>query len=95
MENAFVDLTYVASYVGTVFVTMTVTQFLKEIPLIKKFPTRYLSFIIALINILICTYFLTGVPRFVDIYIAIINAMLISTSSNGIFDFNKKKNIKA
>lgn len=89
-NNAFVDLTYVASYVGTVFVTMTITQFLKELPFIKKVPTKYLSFTIALFNIMICTYFLSGIPKLADVYIAVINAMLISTSSNGIFDFNKK-----
>jgi len=40
--NDFLSVDYVASYLGSIVVIMLITQFVKELPLISKLPTKYL-----------------------------------------------------
>ena len=86
--NDFLSLTYVASYVGSVVVIMLVTQFVKELPLITRIPTRYLVSIIALVHMLIVVRPALAVE---DIYLTLINALLLTLTATGGYDFAVKR----
>lgn len=74
-----------ASFVGIVF---SIVAFTKNAWPIKKIPTRCWSFIVTLI-LLILTNLHSNTFEFFDIVIYGINAILISSSANGIADANK------
>lgn len=82
----FVTWDFISGYVGTVIVTMLIVQFLKEFPFIKKMPTRYFTFIIAFLNI-VATNIATKSFSISNLYLMIINAILITFTSTGTFDF--------
>lgn len=85
----FLTIDYISTFMGTVVVTMLMVQFFKELPLVKKMPTRYFTFIVALFNIVMCTV-LTNTFTLVGLYLMFINAMLVTFTSTGGYDFAVK-----
>lgn len=76
--------------VGAVYMTV---EFTKELKFISKMPTKYWSYIVALI-LLIVSNLVIGTFEFKDLVLYLLNAIAISLSSNGLKDFNKDtKNI--
>ncbi|MCY6959511.1 hypothetical protein [Clostridium brassicae] len=84
-EN-FLTIEYVSTFLGTIIVTMLIVQFFKGTPIIKKIPTKYFTFIVALVNMIICGL-LTHTFSFSNLYLMIINAMLITFTATGGYDF--------
>ena len=85
----FLTIDYISTFMGTVAVTMLVVQFLKDLPGIKKIPTKYFTFIVAFLNILICS-FITGNFAVSNLYLMLINAMLVTFTATGGYDFAAK-----
>lgn len=75
-------------YVTFVGVVFSIVAFTKNAWLIKKIPTRLWSFLVAF-ALLILTNLHSNTFEFFDIVIYGINAILISSSANGIADANK------
>lgn len=88
--NDFLSVDYVTSYLGSIVVIMLITQFVKELPLISKLPTKYLVFIIALVHLMIFVR-----PELVleAIALTLINALLLTLTATGGYDFAVKKTI--
>lgn len=86
----FLSLDYISTFIGTVIVTMLLVQFLKDLPFIKKVPTKYFTFIIAFVNILMCSILLDTF-KVSNLYLMFLNAMLITFTSTGGYDFTIKK----
>lgn len=84
--NNFLTIDYLKTFMGTVVVTMLMVQFFKELPGIKKIPTRYFTFLVALFNILMCAI-LTDSFTIVGLYLMLINAMLVTFTATGGYDF--------
>lgn len=82
----FLTIDYLKTFMGTVVVTMLMVQFLKELPPIKKISTKYFTFMVALFNIVITTL-LTGKFKIGNLYIMIINAILVTFTATGGYDF--------
>ena len=80
-------LTTYASFVAIVFM---VVEFTKGLKYIKKIPTKYWSFFIAVI-LLTITNIVMGTFRAVDIVIYLLTAISISLGSNGLSNFNNGK----
>lgn len=78
-------LTY-TTFVSTIFM---VVEFTKELPLIKKIPTRYWSFLISL-GLLIIVNIVMSNFKWEDIVLYALSSMAISLGSNGLSNFNKK-----
>lgn len=78
-------LTY-TTFVSTIFM---VVEFTKELPLIKKIPTRYWSFLISL-GLLIIVNIVMRNFKWEDIVLYALSSMAISLGSNGLSNFNKK-----
>lgn len=89
MDN-FITFDMLATWVSFVSITLGVTQFLKEIKILKKIPTKYLSFMIALILIVI-TNLALGTFRFIDVTLYVISAIFAGMNANGVYDFGIKK----
>ena len=92
--NEFLTWEVLLTFTGLVTTTYMVTEFTKEIPLINKMPTKYWSYIIALI-LLLATNLVTGSFKYADIILYLLNAIPVSLSANGLNNFNndKKTNI--
>lgn len=89
MDN-FLTWEVLLTFSGLVGAVYMVVEFTKEIKLINKIPTKYWSFFIAAFLIMM-TNFVTGVFNYKDIVLYLLNAIVVSLSSNGLNDFNKKK----
>lgn len=78
-------LTY-TTFVSTIFM---VVEFTKELPLIRKIPTKYWSFFISLI-LLIIVNLVMNTFKLEDIVLYALSSMAISLGSNGLSNFNNK-----
>lgn len=78
-------LTY-TTFVSTIFM---VVEFTKELPFIKKIPTKYWSFLISL-GLLIIVNVVMKDFKWEDIVLYALSSMAISLGSNGLSNFNKK-----
>ena len=79
-------LTY-TTFVSTIFM---VVEFTKELPIIRKIPTKYWSFLISL-GLLIIVNIVMKDCRWADIVLYALSSMAISLGSNGLSNFNKDK----
>lgn len=83
-EN-FVTWEVLASFAGAVTMTALLTQALKDIKPLANIPTRFVSYVIALITLIVATYFTVGLT--IDSAVLILfNAFIVATSASGIFD---------
>lgn len=89
MDN-FLTWEVLLTFSGLVGAVYMVVEFTKEIKFINKIPTKYWSFFIALF-LLIITNIVTGTFECKDFILYFLNAIVVSLSSNGLNDFNKKE----
>lgn len=80
-------LTTYASFVSIVFM---VVEFTKELKFIKGIPTKYWSFFISFI-LLIITNIVMNSFNFIDIFLYLLTSISISLGSNGLSNFNNGK----
>ena len=78
----------------TVFATLCsivfmVVEFIKELKPFSLIKTKYLSWIVAVILIVVSNLVLNTFV-FVDIILYMLSAIAVSSSANGLYDFNKK-----
>lgn len=78
------------TYATCVTAVFGVTQFIKEIPGIRKIPTKYVSFFVAVI-IVTLTNIATNQFKVSNILLYILSSVFISMNANGIYDFDTKK----
>lgn len=88
--NEFLTWEVLLTFTGLVTTTYMVTEFTKEIPLMKKMPTKYWSYIIALV-LLFAVNLVTGSFKYEDIVLYLLNAIPVSLSANGLNNFNNGK----
>lgn len=91
--NEFITWEMLGDFIKLTSIVLAATQFLKNIKFLKKFPTRYLSWILAFIfitltNVNIHTF------KVMDILLYALSAMFVSTSASGIYDTGVKKEVK-
>lgn len=89
MSN-FLTMEYISTFMGLIFVTSMMVQFLKDLPYIKLVSTRYVTFFIALFNIIVCSVIL-GNFTLAGLYLMVLNSMLVTFSATGGYDFVAKK----
>lgn len=89
MSN-FLTMEYISTFMGLIFVTSMMVQFLKDLPGIRNIPTRYFTFGISLFNIIVCSVIL-GNFTLAGLYLMVLNSMLVTFSATGGYDFVAKK----
>lgn len=92
--NTFFTFGMLKNYATVVASVFATTQFIKGLPIIKKIPTKYISFIIAMI-IVVITNIASNTFKLIDLLPYFLTSIIISMNANGIYDFdNKYKEIK-
>ena len=81
----FVTWEMLGDFVKLTGIVLAFTQFVKNLPLLKKIKTQYLSWIISFILI---TLFNINIDTFswMDLVLYGLSAMFVSTSASGIYD---------
>lgn len=87
--NDFLTWEVLTTYATFVAIVFMVVEFTKDLPLIKKIPTKYWSFFIAsglltIVNLVMETF------STVDIILYLLSGMSISLGANGLSNFNNK-----
>ena len=83
--NDFFTWAILATYTGATLATTLVTQLLKGIGFIDRIPTRIFSYVVALIILLMATFF-TGALTWNTAALCVVNAVVVSLAANGAFD---------
>ena len=89
MEN-FLTWEVLETYASFVSIVYMVVEFTKEIKFIKKIPTKYWSFFVAFLLLIILNLVIKNF-KLVDLVLYALTAISISLGSNGLSDFNKKQ----
>lgn len=82
-----------ATYAGAVLATTLLTQLCKGLSFLKSMPTRFLSYLLALVILLLALLF-TGELTIQSGLLSIVNAAVVSLASNGAFDAVTKRQKK-
>ena len=91
MDN-FITYDYLATFAGLTTGTLIVVNFLKELKFIRSIPTQYFSAIVSFV-LLLTTTLVSGKFEPTNLPLIILNSILISCSSNGVYDIsNIRKN---
>ena len=84
----FLSKEFLSSFVGTSIAVELIIHFTKELPLIKKIPTRLYTVIISLIHLFIINISINSMEiNIINIYCLIINAFVIALILTGGYDF--------
>ena len=90
--DGFITWEILREYVSFVAIVFMVVEFTKELPMIRKIPTKYFSAIVAFLMILIVN--VQGLEfKAWDIVLYVLSAISISLGSNGLYQFNKDREI--
>ena len=90
--NNFITWSMLFEWATFVSIVLMLTQFTKDIKFIKKIPTKYWSFLIAFILMVISNLEANSF-RLLDIVLYIISSALASMNANGIYDFSINKKV--
>ena len=85
MNSEFFTWATLATYAGAVFATAMMTQFLKGVSFIDRVPTRFVSYIIALV-VLIGASAIDGTLTLANAGLSTINAVIVALAANGGYD---------
>ncbi|WP_034440335.1 hypothetical protein [Clostridium ihumii] len=88
--DSFLTWEYIATFVGMVFATSMVVEFIKEIKGIKNIQTKYLTVIVAFILIMIVNIALKTF-KLINLPLMLLNSILIGFTSTGQYDFHYRK----
>ena len=88
--DSFITWDFLSQYMGVVIVTMILVQFVKELPLIKSIPTKYLVAIIAFLTLL-SAHLGTGKFSWGELYLIFLNSILVTMTATGGWDFANPK----
>lgn len=89
MEN-FLTWDVLNTYASFISIVFMVVEFTKELKIINKIPTKYWSFFISFI-LLVVTNVVANTFNYVDIVLYILTSISISLGSNGLSNFNNGK----
>lgn len=84
--SEFFTWSTLATYAGAVLATGIITQLLKS--LFRKVPTRALSYLVAVVILLLATQFTTGLTWEAAV-LCLINALVVSLAAQGGYEVGK------
>lgn len=89
MMNEFFTWQLLSTFAGCTLATGIITQFVKNIPLLKNIATQWVSYFIAVILMYAATFF-TGALTGSAAAIIPFNAVLVALSANGAYSAVKR-----
>jgi|GEM_PF-893710 len=87
--NDFMKLDQLATFTGSVLVVFMIVQVLKDLKPLKQLPTKYLSIIIGILNVIMVAV-MQGKFDVTQLYLMIINGTLVGLVATGTYDFSPK-----
>lgn len=83
--NEFLTWNMLSSYAGVVLAVTLITELIKGVGFIDKIPTRFVSYMIAVVIMIAAMFFTTGFSwsAFTLIWV---NAVVVSLAANGAYD---------
>lgn len=84
----FLNVDIIATFTMSLLIIELIVHNTKELPLIKKIPTRFYTLIISILHLVVINKIITlfPLPSVVGIYVLICNAFVISTILCGGYD---------
>ena len=89
MEN-FISWETLVNYATFISIVYMVVEFTKELPIIKKIPTKYWSALVSFILLVITNVALNSF-EFKDIVLYALSSISISLGANGLSTFNSEE----
>jgi energy-coupling factor transporter transmembrane protein EcfT len=83
--NDFFTWGLLSSYSGAILAVTLITQFIKGIGFIDKIPTRFVSWIVAVIVLILAQLFTQQLTLSSGI-LTLLNAVVVSLAANGTYD---------
>ena len=83
--NDFFAWGLLGTYSGAILAVTLITQFVKGIGFIDKIPTRFVSWVIAVVVLILAQLF-TSSLTLSSAALTLINAVVVSLASNGTYD---------
>ena len=91
--NDFFTWGLLSSYSGAILAVTLVTQFVKGVGFIDRIPTRFVSWVIAVIVLILAQLFTAQLTVSTGI-LTLLNAVVVSLAANGTYDaINYRKDI--
>ena len=87
--DTFISWEMLATFSVLASIVFMIVEFIKELPLVVELKTKYVSWFIAFLLIVISNLVLKTFVL-VDVILYGISAIAISLTANGLYDFNKK-----
>lgn len=78
----FFDWTMLGTLTGAVLAVAIITQLIKDLPFVAKFPTQIVSYVLALVLLLAAQTFTSGLSASTAA-LSVINAAMVSLAANG------------
>ena len=91
--NSFITWGMFAEFTTFVAIIVMIVQFIKELPLIKKVPTKYLSAIMAF-GIMTIVAMHDGTFALWNLFIYGVTSISVSAISKGLIEYNSDKKTK-
>ena len=93
MEQFF-TWTSLGTYAGATMATAVITELTKLIPGSKKLHTRLVSYIVALLVLVVATLFGEAAVSVANVSLCLVNAVVVALAANGGYDALAKPVIK-
>lgn len=81
----FITWEMLGDFVKLTGIVLATTQFVKNLPLLKKIPTQYMSWLVSFLLITLTNIHTSSFAP-MDIILYALSAMFIGTSASGIYD---------
>ena len=85
MTEHFFSLGDLVTYGGAVMAVLIITEFTKDLPGIRRIPTRIWAYLVALVLLVPAAVFTADTIRAEDILLCLVNAVLVAMAAVGSF----------
>ena len=83
MIESFLTWGDLATYGGAVMTVLIITEFTKELPGIRRIPTRLWAYLVALVLLIAGTVFTADDLRAEDVLLCLINGVIVAMAAVG------------
>ena len=83
MTEAFLGWGDLVTYGGAVMAVLIITEFTKDLPDIRRIPTRLWAYLIALVLLTAATVFTADSLRAEDILLCLVNGVIVAMAAVG------------
>ena len=83
MTDRFLTWGDMATYGGAVMAVLIITEFTKDLPGIRRLPTRLWAYLVALVLLVLGTVFTADDLRAEDVLLCLVNGVLVAMAAVG------------